>query len=186
MDVHVLFTVSGFSNCYVLGQNTGGGALVIDPGLMDVQLLRTIEDNRYSVRGVLVTHDHDSHVAGIRTLKKVYDVEIFANADEVAGFPATRVFDDRSIVLDGIDVLPIAVAGHSADSVVYRIDSMLFTGDVLSAGRVGTTPNAFARALLIDAIRERICALEGDYFIFPGHGAPSTLESERKVNPAFA
>lgn len=183
MEVFFHFSVAGFSNCYLIGPEGGGEAIIVDPGVINVPLIRAIEDNHFQICGVLLTHTHGSHVKGLKTLLKIYDAQVYANNDEVMGFPCVRVSDDLPFSIAGVGVHPIVTAGHSVDSVVYLIGYFLFTGDVLGPGRVGTAPNAFARALLSDSIRERICTLPKQTIIFPGHGAPTTVEVESRLNP---
>ena len=185
--IHVSFhfSVAGFSNCYLVARESSGDAILVDPGVMNISLLKAIESNGYYIRSVFVTHSHDSHVRGLKTLKKIYDADVYAYADEIESFPCIRVSDGEAVECCGLTITPVSVSGHSADSIVYKIDRMLFTGDVLSAGRVGSTPNAYARALLVEAIQKRILGLSGDYLVFPGHGSPSTLDSERRTNPSL-
>ena len=84
--------------------------------------------------------------------------------------------------ISGLAIKAISVGGHSRDSIVYMIENYLFTGDVMGAGTIGSVPNSYAKRLLIDQIRDEILTLSGEYIVFPGHGAPSTLEVERKLN----
>ena len=183
IQVHFHFSIFGFSNCYVVGPEEGGPSIIIDPGQMSVPLLRTIEDNHYKPVSALITHSHPTYVQGLGTLLKIYPLEVFA-ASESASTGSTIV-DGTPIRSAGIEIDPIVIGGHSFDSVVYRIGSALFTGDVLGAGTLGPAPNAYAGALMVETIRARLFALPGDYLVFPGHGPPSTLEAERRLNPAF-
>lgn len=185
MNVFFHFSVAGFSNTYLVGAD-GGEAILIDPGAMSVALLNMIESNGYYIRHVLVTHGHESHFAGIKTLRKIYDFDIHADADTVLGFECERMTGGQSKRIGGFDVQAISVHGHSGDSLVFAIGNCLFTGDAMCAGTVGTTPNSYSKELLIDEISRRLISLEGNYYMFPGHGAPSTLEAERLINPAFA
>lgn len=185
MRVYFHFSVAGFSNSYVIATENGGDVLIVDPGVMDVPLLNLIENNGYYVRAVLITHSHESHIQGLRTLLKIYNAEVFAAVRSLFGRPCREVHAGEPFSVAGLEIDPLSFQGHSNDSVVYRVDRMLFTGDVLGAGHVGTTPNRFAHELLVDAIKEQLLSLEEDLVIFPGHGAPSTLTVEKRTNPAF-
>jgi glyoxylase-like metal-dependent hydrolase (beta-lactamase superfamily II) len=177
----------GFSNCYILG---GGGengarssaAIIIDPGSMDAQVLRTIENNNFNPQAVLITHDHLGHVRGLRTLKRIYNTEIFAVNRVILDHKTTPVKDGDKLAIGGFTVEVISIPGHSADSVVYRIGDKLFTGDVLTAGLVGNTASAYGSATQINKLRSRLLSLPGDYLVLPGHGPPSTMEAERRFN----
>jgi glyoxylase-like metal-dependent hydrolase (beta-lactamase superfamily II) len=59
---------------------------------------------------------------------------------------------------------------------------MLFTGDVLTAGHVGSTASAYGATTQMNKLRSRLLSLPGDYIVLPGHGPPSTLEAERRFN----
>ena len=43
MKIYTHFSVMGFSNTYLVGPHGGGEAILIDPGVMDLPLLRLIE-----------------------------------------------------------------------------------------------------------------------------------------------
>ena len=171
-----------FSNCYVLGAEDRHDAIIIDPGSMDEQLLGYIEDNNLSLKAVLLTHDHIGHVHGLKTLQRIYQVEIFAVNRNILDSKTTPVKDGDRINIGPFVIEVISIPGHSADSVVYRIENLLFTGDVLTSGMVGSTVSAYGAATQINKLRSRLLSLPGDYTVLPGHGPPSTLEAERRYN----
>jgi glyoxylase-like metal-dependent hydrolase (beta-lactamase superfamily II) len=184
----------GFSNCYVLGTDppeSGEAALqeaapqeaiIIDPGAMDETILKFIENNNYNLRGVLITHDHLNHVHGLRTLERIYHADIYAVNPVIREHRTKRVRDGETITIGPFKIEVISVPGHSADSTVYRVDKLLFTGDTLSAGLVGRTASTYGTAVLMTALRSKILSLPGDYTVLPSHGPPTTLETERRYN----
>ncbi|MCL2042663.1 MAG: MBL fold metallo-hydrolase [Treponema sp.] len=169
----------GFGNCYVLGS---ADAIIIDPGHMAKQLLEFIETNDFFLRAVLITHDHKTHVQGLRTLKRIYNTDVYAINRVIQDSQTIPVKDGDIIDIGPFNVEVISIPGHSADSVVYRIGTLLFTGDVLTTGLVGTTASAYGAKTQINKLRSRILSLPGDYTVLPGHGPPSTLEAERRFN----
>ena len=193
MRLYFHYCSFGFSNCYILGsdENAEGGvpnasipreAIVIDPGSMDDKILNYIENREYALRAVLVTHNHETHSHGLRTLKKIYDADIYC-VSPVAGEVKTNLLRDRDILtIGGFRIEVITVPGHSMDCAVFRIERLLFTGDVLSAGLVGSTANVYAAANQMNALQSKIFSLPGDYTVLPGHGPPSTLEAEKRYN----
>jgi glyoxylase-like metal-dependent hydrolase (beta-lactamase superfamily II) len=183
MKLFFHFAVVGFANTYLLGPEEGGSAMLIDPGTMDEGLLNLIEGNGYYVRSILLTHSHASHVQGIKTLLKIYDAEIYSHAGSIYHHPSHALGDGESFHSCGLEVEAISIPGHSADSLVYHIGGMIFTGDVLAAGRVGTTNDSYTRALLLRSISEKLFHLPDSTLIFPGHGPPSSLKAEKMYNP---
>ena len=172
----------GFSNCYVLGKKDGSGSILVDPGNMDKQILDYIEGNNFYPKAILITHDHPGHVHGIRTLKRIYQPEVFAINRVVRDHKTTPVKDGDRIDIGPFTVEVISIPGHSADSAVYKIDRLLFTGDVLTAGMLGTTDSAYGAATQLNKLRSRLFSLPGEYTVLPGHGPPSSLEAERRFN----
>ena len=197
MKLFFHFCINGFSNCYILGSELSGktgqfqsppendgdrDALIIDPGYIDNEIIDFIEKRDYKLRGVLFTHDHASHSGGIKTLKKIFDAEIYSAKPVIAEYKSKRVSDGDIIQIGSFKVEVISVPGHSSDSVIYKIEHLLFTGDTLSAGLVGSTASSSGLQVQMTSLRGKIFPLPGDYLVLPGHGPPSTLEAERLFN----
>jgi glyoxylase-like metal-dependent hydrolase (beta-lactamase superfamily II) len=180
----------GFSNCYILGTEKDDfrekaavqEAIIIDPGNIDQPVLEFIEKYEYKLLGVLLTHDHLNHTHGLRTLKRIYNADIYAVNHIVMEHKTNMVKDGDNLSIGSFPVEVISIPGHSSDSAVYKIRQMLFTGDALCAGLVGTTASSYGAEIQVNAIRSKILSLPGNHIIFPGHGPPSTLEAERRFN----
>jgi glyoxylase-like metal-dependent hydrolase (beta-lactamase superfamily II) len=191
----------GFSNSYILGAAAPAhgpapsaetssaiesprpiDAIIVDPGSMEEKTLKTIEDNNFNLCAVLITHEHIGHVRGLRTLKRIYNAEVFAINQIVLDHKTTMVKDGDKINIAGFTIEVISIPGHSSDSAVYLTGGILFTGDVLTAGLVGSTSSAYGAATQMNKLRARLLSLPGDYVVLPGHGPPTTLEAERRFN----
>lgn len=185
MKVFFYFAVMGFSNTYLVGPDDGGKAIIVDPGIMDVNLLNLIEKNNYYVDAVLVTNAHEAHIYGIKTLNKIYKPKIFCGKDTLYGYSCNLVKDRETIEIDGHSVEIFQVMGHSQESMVYIIENMLFTGDALGAGRVGDSPNEYAKRILMQTLKAKIMPIDEEILIFPGHGPPTTTKIEKMFNPTI-
>ena len=197
MRLYFHYCPAGFSNCYVLGtdfddddqqteapqqETSPREAIIVDPGNMDSNILALIEENNYTLRGILITHDHAHHMQGLKTLLKIYDTAVFAVNPNIMEHRITLVKDGDIVDIGPFKTEVISIPGHSADSTVYKIDRFLFTGDTLSAGLVGSTASSFAAATQISALRSKLFSLPGDYTVLPGHGPPTSLDAERRFN----
>ncbi len=182
MKIFSHFSLNDFSNTYLIGPENGGDAILIDPGHIDLELIRRIEQNRYTVAYVLITHRHPSHTAGLGTLLKIYDSMIYAGSPTLFEIPANPLQDGMFLDLSGIQVEALQVPGHSIDSFVFKIGNALFTGDVLHAGRIGSTHGVLEKALLLKGIKSKIMTLDERFVIFPGHGTLSTIKIEKLFN----
>jgi len=160
-------------------------AILIDPGCIDEKIIDFIERNDYALRGILITHDHQNHIHGLRTLKKIYDVPIYALNHEVAELKTVLIKDGDILKVGPFTVEVFSIPGHSADSAVFRIANLLFTGDAMTSGLVGSTNSSYGAALEVSSLRSKVLSLPGNYVVLPGHGPPSTLEAERRFNTGF-
>ena len=187
MKVFVHYCPHGFSNCYIMGTDiiddtSPRDAVLVDPGSMETPMLDFIENNDYKLRGILITHDHVSHVQGLRTLKRIFDVDIYAVNPMVQKHKAKVVRDGDILELGAITITVITLPGHSPDSVIYRINQTLLTGDTITSGLLGATISSYGKTKQMDGLRSKVLSQPGNFVILPGHGPPSTLDAERRYN----
>jgi hydroxyacylglutathione hydrolase len=187
MNVFVHYCPYGFSNCYLMGtdledENSPRDAVIVDPGNTELPMLDFIESNGYKIRGILITHDHMGHIHGLRTLRRIYDAQIYAINPTIQELKTTVIRDGDVLKLGAITVTVITVPGHSSDSAIFRINKTLLTGDTITSGLLGTTISSYGKIRQMDALRSKVLSLPGNYVVFPGHGPPSTLDAERNYN----
>jgi glyoxylase-like metal-dependent hydrolase (beta-lactamase superfamily II) len=177
------FSTDTLSNCYVIGPDNGGDAIIIDPGTFDTDLLTVIEENNLYLKYILVTHSHESHTRGIKTILKIYKAGIYSYRHSILDFKSNKVRDFMKIGSSNFEFEVLETPGHTGDSVTYRIDRSLFTGDALFAGTIGSVADGFTRGLMLSSIKDKLFHFDDDFLIFPGHGPPTTLGIEKKYNP---
>jgi len=177
MKVYFHLNLNGFSNCYLVVNEQTSEAIIIDPGKITEEIISQIENDHLNLVGVLITHNHGSHVDGLRTLTKIYSPQIFAADWEVAKNDTTVLSGDGKIVLAKMIVRYMSVPGHTSDSIVYGIGNILFTGDVLSAGATGSTNSSYSEFILKSNIEQKIYSQQESTVLMPGHGPPTTLEA---------
>lgn len=182
MKIFPHFSVVGFCNTYLIGGPDGGPAVIVDPGYVDNELITLIQEQKYIITDVLLTHSHEAHVRGVGTLMKVYRPTLHGAFSRIMDFPVIPVAHEEAFVCAGFSILPIHVPGHSVDSYVYRVSDALFTGDALAGGHVGNTSGYREHDLLVNMVVSRILSLEERLLVFPGHGAPSSIFIEKLFN----
>ena len=76
----------------------------------------------------------------------------------------------------------LATPGHTPGGLSFRCGEALFTGDTLFRGSCGRTD--LPGGDMDEQLRslKKLCALPGDYEVYPGHMDPSTLDRERALN----
>lgn len=185
MKIYFHLNLGGFSNCYLIVNEESNEAIIIDPGKITDDIISQLEDNHLKLSAVLITHNHGSHVDGLRTLRKIYSPKIYAADWEVAGDNTTVISGDGKVRIAKMTVKYMSIPGHTADSVVYGIGNVLFTGDVLSAGQIGSTNSSYSEFILKSNIEQKIFSQQEGTILMPGHGPPTTLGAVKEYNLAF-
>lgn len=182
MKVYFHLNVGGFSNCYIVVNEATNEAIIIDPGKITEKMISQIEDNHLKLAAVLVTHNHGSHVDGLKTLRKIYNPKILAADWEVAGNDTTVLTGDGKLRIAKMLVHYTSMPGHTSDSVIYEIGNILFTGDVISAGSIGSTNSSYSEYILKSNIEQKIFSQQDGMIVMPGHGPPTTLGAIKAFN----
>ena len=185
MKVYFHFNIDGFSNCYVVTNEKTMEALIIDPGIITKEILEQVESGPYNLTAVLITHSHKSHIRGLATLKKIYKPKVYSADFDISASEETLINGDGIIYAAGLQIKHIALPGHSADSMAYKIGHIIFTGDSIYAGMISNTSSTYARQTLISNLTSKILSQQDDLVLMPGHGPPSTLAAEKNFNQAF-
>lgn len=181
MKIYFHLNEGGFSNCYLVVNEISNKAIIIDPGKITKEIIARIEDNHLNLAAVLITHNHGSHADGLRTLRKIYSPKVFAADWAVAANDTTVITGDGTTEIEGIQVSYLTIPGHTSDSVVYGIGSILFTGDVLLSGEIGKTNSSYSEYILRSNIEHKIFSQLESTILMPGHGPPSTLGAAKAI-----
>ncbi len=182
MKVYFHMNLDSFSNCYVVTDDKTRQALIIDPGKIRKEMIDQIEDGGYHLVAALITHNHPGHLQGLATLKKIYDIQVYAADYDIAGSPASTIKGDGTIKIAGLNVTHFALPGHTADSMVYKIGNVLFTGDTIHAGKIGETNSSYSKKTLLTGLRTKILTQQEDTLIMSGHGPMTSVGAERMFN----
>ena len=183
MKLYYHLSLPYLTNTYLIGPASGGRAIIIDPGAMDVQLLELVESRDYYIGSILVTNPDTAHANGIKTILRIYDAVIYSGARRFEDYPCTRVTEGQSFTAEGFQVDVFEAQGLAADATMYKIENCLFSGDAISAGRVGDVSRVLSKPLLASRVKEIFAGMAPDTLIFPASGPPTTLELEKNFNP---
>lgn len=185
MKIYYHVNPQGFSNTYIITNEKSKEAIIIDPGQMNEEIIAQIESNGLKLTSVLITHNHPSHVNGLKTMLKIYSPKIYGADWEIAGKETTVLNGDGKMRLAGMTVHYMTLPGHTADSMIYKIGNVLFTGDTISAGEIGSTNSSYSSHILRRNINEKILSQQENTVIMPGHGPPTSVVAERNFNMAI-
>ena len=192
-------------NCTILGDSTTRDAVVVDPGADIGHILTTLAGHELTVRSILVTHAHIDHIAGALALKQATgapilynqaDLPLVAIMDQQAAWlgvatpvvqpPDHSPADNEKLAIGATEAHILHTPGHTEGSlsVYLPAEKLLLAGDTLFAGSVGRTDLPGGNTgLLLASIRDRLLPLPDDTLVIPGHGATTTIGTERRSNP---
>jgi glyoxylase-like metal-dependent hydrolase (beta-lactamase superfamily II) len=172
------------SNTYLVADEEGGSALVIDAGGPSAPLLEAAERLGVNVRTLLLTHHHHDHVAEASAWE---DVEVLAHPIEAAQLEGVdrTIEPGEALEVGGLRVETLLTPGHTAGMLNFVINGDdVFTGDTLFKGSVGgvRAPGSTSFADLEHSIMEVLMKLPHETRVQPGHTDPTTIGDEWENN----
>jgi len=143
------------SNTYVVADEPGGHAVMIDAGGPVEPLLDFLRRGQFALTHVLLTHRHHDHVSQV---------------DQV---------------LDRYPGTPVHTPGHTAGMLSLLVNGTdVFTGDTLFKGSVGGVhaPGSTGFEDIKSSIMDKLLKLPPGTHIHPGHTDPTTVAAELEHN----
>ena len=175
------------SNTYLVGDQEGGKAVVIDSGGPAEPLLAAAERNGLEVELLLLTHHHGDHVAENATWKERHGVEVVAHPieAELVDQVDRTIEPGETIEVGGLTIESLHTPGHTAGMLNFVVNgSDVFTGDTLFKGSVGgvRAPGSTTFEDLRHSIMEVLMKLPRETRVHPGHTDPTTIGDEWDSN----
>jgi hydroxyacylglutathione hydrolase len=176
------------SNTYVVADELGGSAVLVDAGGPIDPLLDFLRRGQLTLTHVLLTHHHHDHVAELDAVRERFpDVPVLIHPLERELVPgATGTMQPGEPIETGaLRIEPIHTPGHTAGMLSLLFDGTeVFTGDTLFKGSVGgvRAPGHTSYADLKSSIMDKLLALEPSTRIHPGHTDPTTVADELEHN----
>jgi hydroxyacylglutathione hydrolase len=191
---------------YLLGEETGGEGLVIDPADGAEEIIALAKAKKITIRTILNTHAHVDHIMGNEEMKRKIGAKILIHEDDAPLLtrtprsllvmfgarpspPADQTVKDGEIIRVGESSLKVLhTPGHSPGGLCLYGEGMVFTGDTLFVGGLGRTdlPGG-SWEIMLNSIRTKLLTLPEETIVYPGHNygpaSKSTIKNERLYNP---
>jgi glyoxylase-like metal-dependent hydrolase (beta-lactamase superfamily II) len=169
------------NNVYIVACERTGESVVIDASFDAAAIVAATAGTQ--VRAILLTHGDFDHIDALADLKARLGVPVGIHADDADRLDTPPDFllseDEPFTVGDGA-LRIIHTPGHTAGSVGFHFEDTLIAGDTLFPGGPGATRGDKARfAQIIASIREKLFILPDATLVRPGHGADTTIGTER-------
>ncbi|TWP38546.1 MBL fold metallo-hydrolase [Leekyejoonella antrihumi] len=185
---------------YLVGDETSGRAVVIDPRRDIAEYLDDAKAHGLTIVGIISTHFHADFLSGHLELARETGAWIGYGAVAQPEFEVRSLTDGERIGLGEVTLQILATPGHTPESIsvlVYEhaddpVAYGVLTGDALFIGdvgrpdllaSVGVTADELGR-MLYDSVQHRLMGLPDAVRVFPAHGAGSScgknLSTERQ------
>ena len=175
------------NNAYLLRCTHTGAQVLIDAAAEPDRLLDLIGDG--GLDAIVTTHAHRDHWGALDEVSKATGAITIAHEIDAydIGVPTNRKVDEGAEIEVGDATLRVIhLVGHTPGSIALIYDDPsgaphIWTGDCLFPGGVGNTWSDAERfASLYEGVRSKIFdALPDETWVYPGHGADTTLGAER-------
>ncbi|HTX47251.1 MAG TPA: MBL fold metallo-hydrolase [Solirubrobacteraceae bacterium] len=176
------------SNTYLVADELGAHAVLIDAGGPVEPLLGVLARMHYELTHILLTHHHHDHIAELdQVLAKHPRAQVLIHELELEQVPqATATMAEGHAIESGaLTIEPLHTPGHTAGMLSLLIDGHdVFTGDTLFKGSVGgvRAPGHTTYADLKSSIMDKLLQLPPETRIHPGHTDPTTVADELENN----
>jgi len=169
------------NNVYVLvDPETRESILVDTPDEPDV-IEKLTEGTK--VRYIVFTHSDMDHLQAFGEMERRLGAPVLIHEADAARLPRPpdRLIDDGDVLEFGRGSVTVRhTPGHSPGSISLVGDGILISGDTLFPGGPGNTkrPDGDFDAI-ISGIRDKLFILPDDTKVYPGHGSPTTIGTEK-------
>ena len=175
---------------YLVADQEGGQAAVIDPQRDTEQYLADAEELGCSIGHVFLTHMHADFIAGHLELRDRVGATIHLGARASAEYAFRPMGDGDEVRLGAVRLSVLETPGHSPESISILVFDpehnderpyAVLTGDTLFIGDVGRpdlraalgwSADQLAR-LLYDSLHDKLLSLPDETLVYPAHGAGS-------------
>ncbi|MDO4966844.1 MAG: MBL fold metallo-hydrolase [Lachnospiraceae bacterium] len=132
----VSITSGSSGNCiYVGSDNTN---ILVDVGLSGKRVEEGLNSIGLSIKeldGILVTHEHVDHIAGIGVISRKYEIPIYATKGTIEGIKNTKsvgevdsdlfteIKADNKFLVNDLEINPVKISHDANEPVAYRINN---------------------------------------------------------------
>jgi hydroxyacylglutathione hydrolase len=197
-------------NATIVGDETTREAIVVDGGDGVDDVLVHLKRLNLRAKYLVHTHAHFDHIADVGRLREATRAQALLHSADLPlyndqprlvklfGMPPIPppvkldgdLYDGERITIGGVSCEILHTPGHTPGSVCFSITSndtqstRLLTGDTLFAGAIGRWDlGGTSMEDIVASIHRKLMDFPDATPVVPGHGAFTTIGTERATNP---
>ncbi len=174
------------NNIYLITCRATGASLIVDAA-GDADRIVAMADGT-DVTAVATTHGHWDHHGAIPEVTDNLGVPFMLHAAdvEIAGKTPDTLLNEGNLSIGEVIARVVHTPGHTRGSVCFALEGVVLTGDTLFPGGPGATRfDHSSFDTIIRSIKSKLFALPDDTVVLPGHGAGTTIGTERPQLPTL-
>ena len=174
------------NNVYLVVDDETEASFIVDAAAEPEAVLGLVGDS--DVQAVVTTHGHWDHHQAIPEVTDTLDIPFLLHADDEAIADKTPdwYLEAGELTIGETTVLVAHTPGHTPGSICLVFEGAVITGDTLFPGGPGATRFEYSSfPMIIESILDELFVLPDDTVVLPGHGAPTTIGSERPQLPEW-
>jgi glyoxylase-like metal-dependent hydrolase (beta-lactamase superfamily II) len=196
-------------NCTIVADEATREAVVIDGGDGVRAVVDYLREHQLRAKYLIHTHAHFDHIADVGGLRErtrasallhPEDLPIYEMQPQLARYfglpempPIVKLDGDLQdgdrITVGGVRLEVLHTPGHTPGSVCFAVSdaasaTQILSGDTLFAGAIGRWDlGGTSMEDIVTSIHRKLMDYPDDTLVIPGHGAFTTIGTERESNP---
>ena len=168
------------NNVYLIEDTASGDALLIDAADDPDTIVQFVGDT--SVVGVFTTHGHGDHHQAVPAVPVALEAPFMLHPldQSIAGKDIDVAIATGPLAIGDTVATVAHTPGHTPGSVCLSLPGVVFTGDTLFPGGPGATRFGNSSfTTIVESLETELFSLPDETIVFPGHGASTTIGTER-------
>ena len=154
---------------YIIHNVENGYNILVDAP-EEIKILEFLENKKWKLNSILLTHHHHDHIAGVDILRKKFECKVYGAKKDSYRLPELDIeLGEQNFAIDKLKFKSLDVPGHTIGHLAFYLETenSLFSGDSIMTFGCGRLFEGTAKQMYESL--EKIKKLPKNTKIFSGH-----------------
>ena len=154
---------------YIIHNVENGYNILVDAP-EEIKILEFLENKKWKLNSILLTHHHHDHIAGVDILRKKFECKVYGAKKDSYRLPKLDIeLGEQNFAIDKLKFKSLDVPGHTIGHLAFYLETenSLFSGDSIMTFGCGRLFEGTAKQMYESL--EKIKKLPKNTKIFSGH-----------------